>query len=398
MDAFSALEGLRVLDLSRVLAGPYCTMLLADMGADVIKVERPGKGDDTRGYGPPFINGESTYFMSVNRNKRSMTLNIKHEAGRQILFDLIARADVLVENFRPGTLDRQGFGFDDLHPSYPKLIYCSVSGYGHTGPMRNVPGYDLIVQGEGGIADLTGEPDGPPMKVGTSQADIIAGMNAFQGILLALLARRQSGLGQKIDISLLDCQVSLLTYQAAIFLGTGDSPTRMGNQHPSIAPYETFAAKDGYVNVGCGNEVIWKRFCEITGNQALSEDPRFANNADRVANREALNRILEPLMKTRTVDDWVGLLRPAGVPSGPIQSVQEVLEHPQTLAREMVVPLEHPVAGDIRVTGNPIKMSLTPAQVQNAPPLLGEHTEDVLSDWLGMEAEGVAALRQAGAI
>ena len=248
------LDNIKVLDLSRVLAGPYATMLMADMGADVIKVERPGTGDDTRNYGPPFINGESTYFMSVNRNKRSMTLNFKNEAGMAVLQRLIAQADVLVENFRPGTMEKLGIGYDECAKINPRLIFASVSGYGHSGPKSKLPGYDLIIQGEGGIASLTGDPDGIPYKAGTSQADIIAGMNAFQGVLLALLARGRTERGQKVDIGMLDCQVSLLTYQAARYFATGESPTRMGNRHPSIVPYESMATKDGFINVACGNE------------------------------------------------------------------------------------------------------------------------------------------------
>ena len=392
------LTGLKVLDLSRVLAGPYCTMLLADMGAEVIKVERPGKGDDTRGYGPPFVNGESAYFLSVNRNKRSLTLNIKHPDGQNILRGLIEQADVLVENFRPGTLEKLGFGYQQAGQINPRLIYCSISGYGHTGPNAHLPGYDLIVQGEGGIASLTGDPDGPPYKVGTSQADIIAGMNAFQGILLALIARQQTGRGQKIDIALLDCQVSLLTYQAGIYFATGQSPTRMGNQHPSIAPYQTYRCKDGYFNLGCGNDRIWQAFCRAAGLEELLEDERFRTNPLRVRHRAALNEIIEPLMLTRSAQEWEELLRPAGIPCGRIQSVGEVLEHPQTIHRQMVVPLQHPKAGPIRVTGIPIKLSGTPGAVSAPPPGLGEHTEQVLHDWLGLGPERVTQLRQQGVI
>ncbi len=392
------LSGLKVLDLSRVLAGPYCTMLLADMGADVIKVEQPGKGDDTRGYGPPFVNGESAYFLSINRNKRSLTLDIKHPAGQEILWGLIEQADVLVENFRPGTLDKLGFGYVAVHARLPRLIYCSVSGYGQTGPNANIPGYDLIVQGEGGIADLTGEAGGPPMKVGTSQADIVAGMTAFQGILLALLARQQTGRGQQVDIALLDCQVSLLTYQAGSYFATGVAPTRMGNRHPSIAPYETFRASDGYVNVGCGNDGIFQKFCRAARLDELASDPRFRTNADRVAHRHILSGIIEPLMLIRTVAEWVDLLRPLGIPAGPINTVAQALTHPQTLARGMVVELDHPRAGTIQLTGNPIKLSETPGSINSPPPLLGQHTEEILTDWLGLTPAQVAELARTGAV
>lgn len=378
------LAHLKVLDLSRVLAGPYCTMLLADMGADVIKVEQPGKGDDTRGYGPPFLNGESTYFMSVNRGKRSMTLDMKTPRGKEILEGLVRAADVLVENFRPGTLDRLGFGFEDAHRINPRLVYCSISGYGHTGPESQTPGYDLIVQGEGGVADLTGDPNGPPMKVGTSQADIVAGMNAFSGILLALLARQTTGRGQQVDVALLDGQIALLTYQAGIYFATGESPQRIGNQHPSIAPYETYRSSDGYVNIGCGNEAIWSRFCRAAGLNSLLEDPRFRTNQDRVAHRAALNEVIAPLVLTKTTAEWVALLRPEGIPSGPIHTVAEALTHPQTLAREMVVELDHARAGKIRLTGIPIKLSDTPGRIAAPPPMLGQHTAEILVEWLGL--------------
>ncbi len=392
------LSDIKVLDLSRVLAGPYCTMMMADMGADVIKVEQPGKGDDTRGYGPPFLNGESTYFMSVNRNKRSMTLNMKNERGKEVLTGLIRQADVLVENFRPGTLEKLGFGYDAVRELNPRLVYCSISGYGHTGPAAHFPGYDLIVQGEGGIADITGEADGPPMKVGTSQADIVAGMNAFSGILLALLSRQQTGEGQKIDIALLDCQISLLTYQAAIYFATGESPKRIGNQHPSIAPYETYRSKDGYVNVGCGNEVIWQRFCNAAGLGFLLEDARFSTNADRVAHRVELNEALEPVLRQRTTTEWVDLLRGQGIPAGPIHSVKEALEHPQTIARDMVVRMEHPRAGDIGLTGIQIKLSGTPGEIVLPPPQLGQHTAEILVDWLGFGPQEIKKLVTSGAV
>ena len=388
------LAGLKVLDLTRVLAGPYCTMLLGDMGADVVKLERRGAGDDTRGYGPPFINGESAYFMSVNRSKRSLTVDLKKEQGLKILGDLIKSADVLVENFRPGQMEAFGYGYEAAKKINPRLIYCSISGYGHTGPDAKLPGYDLIIQGEGGIASLTGDPDGPPYKVGTSQADIVGGMMAFQGILLALLTRNQTGQGQKVDIGMLDCQVALLTYQAGIYFATGKSPTRTGNRHPTIVPYETFQCKDGYLNLGCGNDSLWRSFCEVTGLQALTEDPRFRANANRVENADALRAILEPVLLQKTTAQWIEALRARGIPSGSIQSVQEVCEHPQTLAREMVVELAHPKAGPIRVTGVPIKLSDTPGAVDRPPPVLGEHTSEILREWLGMNDAQLDKLRE----
>lgn len=392
------LAGLRVLDLSRVLAGPYCTMMLADMGADVAKVERPGAGDDTRGFGPPFLNGESTYFMSVNRNKRSLTLNLKDERGLEIVRHLLETADVVVENFRPGLMQSFGLSYEAVRDINPRIVYCSISGYGGTGPDAMLPGYDLIIQGEGGVASITGAPEGPPMKSGTSQADIVAGMMACHGVLLALLARERTGRGQKVDIGMLDCQVAMLTYQAAIYFATGESPARLGNRHPSIVPYETFASADGYLNVACGNESIWRRFCMAAGLEALIEDERFAKNSDRVANASDLRSILNPVIRERTTCEWIDILRPAGVPSGRIQDVAEICEHPQTVARDMVVDLDHPAAGPIRTTGVPVKLSDTPGSVELPPPVLGQHTQEVLSEWLGMSVRDVAELRREGLV
>lgn len=388
------LAGLRVLDLTRVLAGPYCTMMLGDMGADVVKVERPGVGDDTRGFGPPFLGGESTYFMSINRSKRGMTLDLKHQRGSEILHQMLKTADVVVENFRPGLMESLGYGYETVHPMNPRLIYCSISGYGGTGPDAALPGYDLIIQGEGGIASLTGDTDGPPFKVGTSQADIVAGMMACQGILLALIARERTGHGQKVDIGMLDCQVALLTYQAGIYFATGESPTRLGNQHPSIVPYETFECRDGYLNVACGNETMWRRFCAAAGLEALADDARYRSNADRVKHAAELRALLRPVMTERTIAQWIDAFRAAGVPAGRIDSVRDVCENPQVIAREMVVELEHPEAGPIRVTGVPVKLSETPGSVDSPPPVLGQHTDEVLSDWLGMSDAEVAELRR----
>ena len=397
-DMTKPLDGIKVLDLTRVLAGPYCTMLLADMGADVVKVERPGAGDDTRAYGPPFVNGESAYFMSVNRNKRSLTLNLKHADGLKVLERLIATADVLVENFRPGTMEGFGFGYEKARDINPRLIFCSISGFGHTGPKAALPGYDLIIQGEGGVSSLTGSPDGPPYKVGTSPADVVAGMTGFQGILLSLLARQQTGCGQKVDISMLDCQVAMLTYQAGIYFATGESPTRMGNQHPTITPYETYQCADGYINLACGNDAMWRAFCGALGREEWTEDARFATNADRVQHRKQLQALLEPVMLQKTTREWVDTLQRHGIPCGVIQSVGEVCEDPQVTARDMVIGLEHPTAGPMRVTGVPVKLSETPGAVTAPPPLLGEHTERVLSEWLNMDAGEVARLRDVKAV
>jgi crotonobetainyl-CoA:carnitine CoA-transferase CaiB-like acyl-CoA transferase len=392
------LDGILVIDLSRVLAGPYCTMALGDMGATVIKIEMPGSGDDTRAYGPPFLNGESTYFMSVNRNKKSLTLNLKHEQGKEILRQLIRRADVLVENFRPGTLDGLGFGYEATRALNPRLIYCSISGFGQTGPYAQRPGYDLIAQAEGGVMSLTGEPDGPPMKVGLSFADITAGMNAFAGIALALLARERTGEGQRIDVSLLDCQVSLLTYQAGIYFATGQSPPRLGNQHPSITPYETFEASDGYIIIACGNQGFWERFCKLAGLEQLLADERFTTMKKRVENRQALTPLIAAVVRTRTRREWYELLEREGIPCGLIKDVAEVCTDPQVLARDMVVQLQHPTAGPIRVNGIPIKLSATPGEVKDAPPTLGQHTEEVLSEILGYTPSQIAELRRMKAV
>jgi crotonobetainyl-CoA:carnitine CoA-transferase CaiB-like acyl-CoA transferase len=392
------LDGILVIDLSRVLAGPYCTMQLADMGATVIKIEIPGSGDDTRAYGPPFLHGESTYFMSVNRNKQSMTLNLKQAQGKEILRQLLQKADVLVENFRPGTLDGLGFGYNAVHALNPKLIYCSISGFGQTGPYAQRPGYDLIAQAEGGVMSLTGESDSPPLKVGLSFADITAGMNAFSGILLALLARQQTGEGQWVDVSLLDCQVSLLTYQAAIYFATGKSPERLGNKHPSITPYETFEASDGHIIIACGNQGFWEKFCKLAGLEHLLADERFTTMKKRVENRTALTPLVAAAVKTRTRRAWYALLDREGIPCGLIKNVAEVCTDAQVLARDMVMPLNHPTAGPINVNGVPIKLSATPGEVKAPPPLLGQHTDAILSNILGYTANQIAELRQLKAV
>jgi crotonobetainyl-CoA:carnitine CoA-transferase CaiB-like acyl-CoA transferase len=392
------LDGIVVIDLSRVLAGPYCTMQLADMGATVIKVEIPDSGDDTRAYGPPFLNGESTYFLSVNRNKKSMTLNLKHERGKEILRQLLQKGDVLVENFRPGTLASLGFGYDAVHGVNPRLIYCSISGFGQTGPYAQRPGYDLVVQGEGGVMSLTGDPDGPPMKVGLSFADITAGTNAFAGILLALLTRDRTGEGQWIDVSLLDCQVSLLTYQAGIYFATGKSPQRLGNQHPSITPYETFECRDGYIILACGNQGFWEKFCKLAGVDHLLADARFTTMKKRVENRDALTPLIAAVVRTRTRQEWYEILDREGIPCGLIKNVAEVCTDPQVLARDMVVELQHPTAGPIKVNGIPIKLSATPGEVKDPPPLLGQQTDQILSEVLGYTASQIAELHQIKAV
>lgn len=395
------LDDLLVFDLSRVLSGPYCSMHLADFGARVVKLEKPGEGDDTRGFGPPFLGGESTYFLSINRNKQSLAVDLKRPEGRAIARSIAARADVLLENFRPGALDRLGLDYESLRAANPRLIYASISGFGHTGLPEWIsrPGYDLVVQGLGGLASLNGEPDRMPLKCGVSIADMVAGLYALVGVLTALHARARTGRGQHVDVSMLDGQISLLTYHAGIHFATGRTPSRMGNRHPSIAPYETYRAADGHVNIAVGNDALWRAFAvEILARPDLATDERFATNAARVGNRDALASLLEPLIAARPVGFWLTSLEAAGIPAGPIHSVAEALAHPQVLAREMVVPLEHPTAGPIRVTGVPVRLSETPGSVRTPPPRLGEHTRELLAELAGLDAAAIEKLAADGVI
>lgn len=392
------LDDLVVLDLSRVLSGPYCTMNLADMGARVIKIEQPGSGDDTRGFGPPFLQGESTYFMSVNRNKESVTLNMKHKEGQELLWRLVEKADILIENFRPGVMQKLGFSYEACAARNPRLIYCSISGFGQKGlpAFTKKPGYDLVIQGLGGLQSVTGDKNTPPFKSGAAIADIISGMFATQGILLALIARGRTGRGQQVDISMLDGQVAFLTFLGGIYFATGRIPQRVGNAHQSIAPYATFAAKDGFLNLAVGNDALWEAFCTATELPSLREDPRFLTNPQRVVNRAELEAIIVPLLAEKTVAEWITRLDAAGIPCGPVLSVGEVLEHPQVVARDMVVPLNHPKAGPMRVTGVPVKLSDTPGAVVSPPPTLGQHTASVLEEVLGLSPQAVAELTSRG--
>ena len=392
------LEGITVLDLSRVLSGPYCTMQLADMGARVIKIERPGVGDDTRAWGPPFVNGESAYFLSINRNKESLTLNFKHPEGRRLLDELIARADILVENFRPGTLDELGLGYEALRAKHPRLIYTSISGFGHSGPLRERAGYDAVLQGEAGIMSLTGPPDACGYKVGVAIADLAAGLFAAQGTLLALYARERTGRGQHVDIAMLDSVAALLTYQAGIYFATGAPPERHGNAHPTVAPYETFQAADGEVVLAAGNDELWRRFCRVAGLDDYAGDPRFATNRDRVRNYGALRPIVADAFSKRTRSEWLEVLNDAGIPAGPVRNLQEVLTDEQLLTREMVHVLQHSSAGPVQVLGVPVKLSATPGDVRRAPPALGEHTEEILTEDLGLAASQITEMRAAGVI
>jgi formyl-CoA transferase/CoA:oxalate CoA-transferase len=390
------LDDLVVVDLTRALAGPYCTMMLADLGARVVKVENPDGGDDTRGWGPPFYNGESAYFLSINRNKQSLTLNLKDPRGRDLLLRLVRRADVLVENFRPGTMDRLGLGYTAVHEIAPRVVYCSISGFGQTGAYRERAAYDLIVQGMGGIMGITGEPDGAPMRVGVAIADICAGMFAAYGIVAALRVRERTGTGQWVDAAMLDGQVAWMTYMAANYFATGEDPPRVGSAHLNLVPYQPFPTRDGFVNVAVGSEGLWHKFCEAL-EIPIAADPRFATNADRVANRAVLLDRLVPVFARRTTAEWVACLLRAGVPAGPIYRMNEVMEDPQVRHREMVVEVEHQRAGRIRVNGVPVKFSETPGGVVSPPPVLGEHSEVVLRE-LGCAAAEIASLRRDGVI
>jgi crotonobetainyl-CoA:carnitine CoA-transferase CaiB-like acyl-CoA transferase len=392
------LDGITVLDLTRVLSGPYCTMLLADMGARVIKIERPGKGDDTRAWGPPFVQGESAYFLSINRNKESVTLDFKRREGRAVLDALIDRADVLVENFRPGTLDRCGLGWEALSARRPSLIYCSISGFGQCGPKRDRPGYDAVVQAEGGLMSVTGAADGPPFRLGVAIADLVAGLLGAQGIALALFARQRTGRGQLVDIGMLDGVAALLSYQAAIYFATGTAPGRLGNRHPTIVPYETFAASDGDFVLAVGNDEQFRRFCDVAGVSELASDARFTTNPGRVSHYDSLRPLLATVLRTRARAVWIDELTAVGVPCGSVRNVHEVLTDPHLEARRMIEVVEHASAGIIRVLGVPIKLSDTPGRVRTAPPLLGQHTDGVLRNDVGLSDADVARLRESRVI
>ena len=373
------LQGIRVLDLSRVLAGPYCTMVLGDLGADVIKVESP-EGDETRGWGPPFAAEESAYYLCVNRNKRSIVVNFKTEEGREILYQLVKQSDVLVENFRPGTLRRFSLDYESAATLNPNLIYCSITGFGQTGPLRDRPGYDFMIQAMGGLMSFTGEPDGEPMKVGVAVADLFAGQNAVIAILAALQARSQTGRGQHLDISLFDSQVAMLINVASNYLISGNIPKRYGNAHANIVPYQSFQASDAWFIVAVGNDKQFEKLCGVIGSQELINDLRFTTNADRVNNRRELITILKSIFLQHTASEWLSILEAAGIPCGPINTLDKVFADPQVEAREMLIQMQHSEIGDLRLVGSPLKFSDTPVEYNLPPPRLGDHTEEVLKD------------------
>ena len=386
------LAGLTIVDLTRVLSGPYCTMLLADMGARVIKIEQPGRGDDTRAWGPPFVGEESAYFLSINRNKESVTLDFKTAEGRHILGQLISTADALVENFRPGVMSRLGFDYAALKDRHPRLVCCSISGFGQDGPRRDQAGYDAVIQAEGGLMSVTGDADGRAYRVGVAVTDMVAGLLAAQGIVLALFARERTGRGQQVDISMLDGVISLLSYHASIYLTTGAESRRVVNRHATIAPYDTFPAADGELFLAVGNDDQFRRFCNAAGLQKLLEEQRFSTNPLRVAHEAALKEIIEPVMRKRKRDEWIAALADAGVPCGAVRSVPEALSDPQVSARRMIEAVEHAVLGSMKVLGTPIKLSETSAAVRTAPPTLGQHTDKVLAE-LGLSGADISALK-----
>ena len=392
-----ALAGVRVLDLTRALAGPYCTLMLADHGADVIKVEMPGGGDEARQWMPPAVNGVSAYFLSINRNKRSVTLDLKHPDGKRVLERLIEKSDVVVENFSPGTLAHLGFPDDRIRAIDRRVVVCHISGFGQDGPGRAWPAYDLIVQGMGGIMSLTGEPGSDPVMVGVPQADIVAGMFAAFAVVAALYARHETGVGQVIDATMIGGQVALLSRQAARYFADGTVPRPEGNVHASIVPYGTFRAGDGFVNVGVANNALWERFCRALDLDELLDDERFADNPRRVAHRREIVGAVERRMRAMTKADIVRRLREANVPVGPINSLEEVFADPVVRHLGLIAEVDHPAAGRVRAPGIPLRMSGTPPSVREHPPLLGEHTDAVLAD-LGYTSDEVAALRRDGTI
>ena len=388
-----ALDGLRVLDLTRILAGPLCTMTLGDMGADVIKVEPPGTGDDTRTWGPPFAGNESAYFLGINRNKRSITLNMAGRSGQEILAKLIAHCDVLVENFKVGTLEKWGFGNDWLEANAPRVIRCSITGYGSTGPKAGMPGYDFILQAESGLMSICGDAEGDPMKYGVAIVDICTGMLACNSILAALQARHRTGKGQHVEVSLFDSSLAMLANVASNHLVSGRDARRFGNGHPNIVPYTAYPAADAMIAVAVGNDGQFAKFAAVLGRPEWAGDPRYARNPERVANRQVLDTAIAAIFGTAPAEDWIEKLTAAGIPCGRINSVAQALSDPHTVAREMVRRVQHPTAGEVKMVGIPFRFSATPASVRRAPPTLGQHTEQVLREMLELSDARINELR-----
>lgn len=388
------LTGLRVLDLSRALAGPFCSMMLGDMGAEIVKVEQPGIGDSTRAWGPPFEGGESSYFLSVNRNKRSIAIDLRQKRGAEIVQHLIAQSDILLENFVPGTLDRLGFDEATCRAIQPRLISCSISGFGQLGPDRERTAFDQVAQGMGGIMSVTGEAGGPPLRIGIALADIIAGMFAAYAIVSAVVHRERTGEGQHIDTSLLEGQLAMMTYQAASYLATGVAPVSHGNYHPSIVPYGVYPVADGYITLAVGNDSLWRRFCTALEIEHLQDDERFHSNPLRHINRDALHELLLPILKRYTVAELDQLLNRHAVPCGPVLDMKAAFANPQVAALNLVRSISHPTAGDIRVVGPPYQLSATPPDIRMPPPLLGQHTDEILQE-LGYNMQTITELREA---
>lgn len=406
-DDSAVLSDLRVLDLSRILAGPTCTQLLGDLGADIIKIEKPGAGDDTRGWGPPFLTGkdgkplgESAYFVAANRNKRSVAIDISQPAGQAIIKSLLAKCDVLIENFKVGKLAEYGLGYEDLRCDFPRLIYCSITGFGQTGPYAGHSGYDFIAQGMGGIMSITGSPDGEPTKVGVGIADQMCGMYACVAILGALRYRDRTGLGQHIDIGLLDTQVAWLANEGTNYLTSDIVPRRLGNEHPNIAPYKVFAASDAHVILAIGNDAQFRRWCDFADEPALKAEKRFSTNSDRLRNREELYCLLEPIMRRKTAREWIDGLSALGVPCSPVNDIRQVFEDPQVLYRGMrqKIACDTTASGHVSVIGNPLKFSRTPVLYHRAPPALGQHTTEVLSDLAAVDGETLSSLAGSGVV
>ncbi len=391
------LKGIRILDLTRILAGPYCSMMLCDMGAEVIKVERPKTGDDARFFGP-FIKGESGYYMSLNRGKKSLALNLKHEEGKKIIRRLIKRVDVILENFRPGTMEKLGLGYQDVRRINPEIVYASTSGYGQTGPISRMAGYDIVAQAVGGIMSITGPPGGPPTRVGTSIADILAGMFTAYGVMIALYNRDRTGKGSRIDVAMVDSVASVLENAIIRYFATGKSPKPIGSRHPSLAPFDMFQAQDGYMVIAIGNEKLWHRFCQAMKREDFLKDPRFVDNKKRLANEKILKSLIERWTKKKKIKELLITFNELGIPCGAVNSMERMVRHPQILFRNMIQEIRHPVAGRIRMAGIPLKMAGFSDEIPGRPPLLGEHTEEILKKYLRYSSQKIKELKREGVI